>query len=321
MLCAGAFGLHQYEQDSTGRCQRCCHRCSGRRRYCDHFRRFGRLGSPCRRRCRSSCRRHHRQFAGRPSSLLPLVRQYRRCREGALFPQRRSAAHRREIPCRKFPSLLEQFQFETLRISNLTPVVSRKKRGFSRSLQPGVTVPLPRVSPFSQLKRSRNWSSMQHAFPFSRRPAVVLLCVFLLCLISLPLSCLPGPAGIAVGDVLAALCRSPWAWRSALAGNLSHRSGHSSVACLHGAAVRRALATAGVALQGVLRQSSGRSLYAWHFRRSCVRCEHHDRFWRAAGGLSRHQRGGADFRRRVAWRAAGAWRCALARAQRRDLQP
>ena len=94
---------------------------------------------------------------------------------------------------------------------------------------------------------------MQHAFPFSRRPAVVLLCVFLLCLISLPLSCLPGPAGIAVGDVLAALAAplglgDPVSSETSLI-VLDIRLSHACMALLCGGA----LATAGVALQGVLR--------------------------------------------------------------------
>ena len=94
---------------------------------------------------------------------------------------------------------------------------------------------------------------MQHAFPFSRRPAVVLLCVFLLCLISLPLSCLPGPAGIAVGDVLAALAAplglgDPVSPETSLI-VLDIRLSRACMALLCGGA----LATAGVALQGVLR--------------------------------------------------------------------
>ena len=58
--------------------------------------------------------------------------------------------------------LHEHFQFETLRVSNIRPVVSREKRCFSAQFGPCGAVPPPRVLPFfSKVKRS--WGA-------SRRP-------------------------------------------------------------------------------------------------------------------------------------------------------
>ena len=50
--------------------------------------------------------------------------------------------------------VLEQFQFETLCVSNHTACRFAEKRGFSAHFGPGGAVPPPRVSPFSKLKRS-----------------------------------------------------------------------------------------------------------------------------------------------------------------------
>ncbi len=94
---------------------------------------------------------------------------------------------------------------------------------------------------------------MPHGFPSSRCPVGVLSCVFLLCLVSLPLSCLPGPAGIAAQDVLAAFAAplglaAPVSPETSLV-VLHIRLARACIALLCGGA----LATAGVALQGVLR--------------------------------------------------------------------
>lgn len=93
---------------------------------------------------------------------------------------------------------------------------------------------------------------MPDSFPSAKRTVAVLICVFLLCLLSLPLACLPGPAGIAPRDVLAAFA-APFGIGTAspetLLVVLQIRLSRTCIALLCGGA----LATAGVALQGVLR--------------------------------------------------------------------
>ena len=56
--------------------------------------------------------------------------------------------------CSRLSCPQEHFQVETLCVSNHTPVVSRKHRGFSARFWPGGTVLPPRVLPFSMTKRS-----------------------------------------------------------------------------------------------------------------------------------------------------------------------
>ncbi|MDM8217292.1 hypothetical protein QUW15_14180 [Desulfovibrio piger] len=56
------------------------------------------------------------------------------------------------------PPLLEHFQFEMLRISNHTACRFAEKRGFSAHFGPGGAVPPPRVSPFSKVKPTNNFS-------------------------------------------------------------------------------------------------------------------------------------------------------------------
>ena len=93
---------------------------------------------------------------------------------------------------------------------------------------------------------------MTDSFLSSKSAVAVLIGVFLLCLVSLTLSCLPGHAGIAPRDVLAAFATplgvgavSPETSLVVLHIRLSR----ACIALLCGGA----LATAGVALQGVLR--------------------------------------------------------------------
>ena len=50
--------------------------------------------------------------------------------------------------------LIEQFQFETLRVPNHTACRFAEKRGFSAHFWPGGAVPPPRGSPFSKVSRS-----------------------------------------------------------------------------------------------------------------------------------------------------------------------
>lgn len=110
-----------------------------------------------------------------------------------------------------------------------------------------------RISPLSDQGISCTLSSMLFVSCSQRCPALVLCGVVLLCLVSLPLSCLPGPAGLSPREVLAAfsavLGLGPAVPPETVLVVLQIRLARACMALLCGGA----LATAGVALQGVLR--------------------------------------------------------------------